>query len=133
MPEKINSLIASAMSVLTGAAVLVLCSTIQKLIIGANPFVLKGYIVPLLFGGITGLIIGRWHYRIRKLNQQLNQRVIKLESFLPICSNCKRIRIEGTDPDKQDSWQTTEQYFTERTDSKFTHGICPECIKELYP
>lgn len=50
-----------------------------------------------------------------------------LEGFLPICANCKKIR------DDEGYWQQIEHYIQSRTDAKFTHAICPECIKLLYP
>jgi hypothetical protein len=56
----------------------------------------------------------------------------KLEDILPICSNCKKIRLEGADPKNQDSWMEIESYISNRTETRFTHGICPECMKRLY-
>ena len=56
-----------------------------------------------------------------------------LEGILPICSRCKKIRIEGADPGDQNGWVSIEQYVGERTHVQFTHGICPECVKVLYP
>ena len=51
----------------------------------------------------------------------------ELRGFLPICANCKKIR------DDDGYWQQLEVYITERTDAKFSHGICPDCVKALYP
>jgi PAS domain S-box-containing protein len=48
--------------------------------------------------------------------------VRQLEEFLPICAYCKRIR------DDQDYWQQVEKYIGDHTGSKFSHGICPECL-----
>jgi hypothetical protein len=56
-----------------------------------------------------------------------------LEGFLPICSNCKKIRREGTNPAKQDSWVQIEAYISEKAKVTFSHSLCPECIKRLYP
>ena len=50
-----------------------------------------------------------------------------LTGLLPICANCKKIRND------QGYWNVVEQYITEHTDATFSHGICPECAKELYP
>ncbi|MCP4726531.1 MAG: hypothetical protein GY863_15915, partial [bacterium] len=60
-------------------------------------------------------------------------RVNKLEGLLPICSACKRIRLKETESKKQENWIQIEKYISDRTDADFSHGICPECIKELYP
>lgn len=50
-----------------------------------------------------------------------------LRGFLPICSNCKKIR------DDAGYWRQVEQYIEDRSEAKFSHGICPDCIKRLYP
>ncbi len=55
-----------------------------------------------------------------------------LEGILPICSYCKKIRLEETDPKKQDRWLKIESYISEKTEFQFSHGICPECMKKLY-
>jgi len=57
----------------------------------------------------------------------------KLEGILPICANCKRIRLEGCNPRDRDGWKTLEEYIEDRTEAKFTHSICPDCLKKLYP
>jgi hypothetical protein len=50
-----------------------------------------------------------------------------LKDIVPICMYCKRIR------DDQNYWQSVENYFREFAGFDFSHGICPECIKEHYP
>jgi len=50
-----------------------------------------------------------------------------LSGLLPICSSCKKIR------DDQGYWNQIEEYIGERSDACFSHGICPECAKKLYP
>ena len=70
--------------------------------------------------------------KIDELEKALS-RVKKLEGILPICSNCKKIRLEGTDPKEQDSWVQIESYISEKTEAEFSHSICPECMKKLYP
>ena len=51
-----------------------------------------------------------------------------LNSLLPICSYCRRIR------DGKDYWQSVEDYVSQHTDSKFSHGICPDCFgKQVRP
>jgi CRP-like cAMP-binding protein len=50
-----------------------------------------------------------------------------LGSFLPICANCKKIR------EKDGSWIPIETYISDRSETEFSHGICPECLKKLYP
>ncbi len=52
---------------LTGAFILSLFSIFQKIILNADPFALKGFVVPVLFGSFVGFIIGFYYYRIQKL------------------------------------------------------------------
>ena len=54
-------------------------------------------------------------------------RIKKLSGCLPICMSCKKIR------DDEGYWQAVEIYIHNHSDAKFSHGICPECVKELYP
>jgi PAS domain S-box-containing protein len=63
---------------------------------------------------------------IVKLQEALNQ-VQVLSGLLPICASCKRIR------DEHETWQVLEEYLQDRTKAKFTHGICPDCMRKLYP
>ncbi len=50
-----------------------------------------------------------------------------LRGLLPICASCKRIR------DDEGYWNQIESYITLHSEAAFTHGICPECSKRLYP
>jgi hypothetical protein len=60
-------------------------------------------------------------------------RIKKLEGILPICANCKKIRLEGADPRKIDGWVGLEKYIEDRSEVIFTHSICPQCMEKLYP
>ena len=66
---------------------------------------------------------------IRELQETL-ERVRTLEGIIPICSYCKKIR------DDQQYWLQVEEYISERTQARFSHGICPACrdrvIAELH-
>ena len=45
-----------------------------------------------------------------------------LESFLPICTYCKKVRNDS------DYWQEIEAYLHQETGTDFSHGICPDCF-----
>ena len=62
--------------------------------------------------------------RVRVLEKSLG---CTLGGLLPICMNCKNIR------DDSGAWVKMEEYIADRSDADFTHGICPECMKKLYP
>ena len=48
-----------------------------------------------------------------------------LEGFLPICSQCKKIR------DADGQWHRLETYISNHTNAAFTHELCQECAREL--
>lgn len=50
-----------------------------------------------------------------------------LRNILPICSSCKKIR------DDKGDWHFLEIYLRDHSQTEFSHGICPECMKKLYP
>lgn len=60
------------------------------------------------------------------LIKNLYQRIRILEGFLPICANCKKIR-------HKESWNQIEKYISDHSLAQFSHSICPDCIKKLYP
>jgi AmiR/NasT family two-component response regulator len=63
---------------------------------------------------------------ILELQNALDQ-VQTLSGLLPICSSCKKIR------DDEGYWNQLEAYIQDHSDVVFSHGLCPECAKELYP
>ena len=63
---------------------------------------------------------------ITELQQALSE-VKTLSGMLPICASCKKIRDDGG------YWQKIESYISAHSEAKFSHSICPECTKKLYP
>lgn len=59
--------------------------------------------------------------------QKAMQEVKVLSGFLPICASCKKIR------DDTGYWRQIEEYISTHSNALFSHGICPECTKKLYP
>ena len=102
---------------------------------------LKSFSLPMLpwslsftvFNGVIGFYYGTIKQAnlakeelISNLQKALTE-VKKLSGLLPICSSCKNIiNDEGY-------WQQIEEYITDHSEADFTHGICNECVKELYP
>ncbi len=75
---------------------------------------------------------------LRKTAEQEQERLIAelkdalakvrtLSGMLPICASCKKIR------DDKGYWTQVETYIHQHTDVDFSHAICPECVKKLYP
>jgi len=50
-----------------------------------------------------------------------------LSGLLPICASCKKIR------DDKGYWNQIESYIQSHSGAEFSHGICPDCAKKLYP
>ena len=46
-----------------------------------------------------------------------------LREILPICSYCRKIR------DDNDYWLTVESYISHHTNTRFSHGVCPDCMR----
>ncbi|MDA8124243.1 MAG: response regulator transcription factor [Deltaproteobacteria bacterium] len=64
--------------------------------------------------------------KIAELHRALDQ-IKTLRGIVPICANCKKIR------DDQGYWSQVEVYVRDHTEAEFSHSICPECMKRLYP
>lgn len=60
--------------------------------------------------------------RITELEESA-ERVRQLKRLLPICMYCKKIR------DDSDYWHEIEAYIRDQTGTDFSHGICPDCMK----
>ncbi|MBM4278202.1 MAG: PAS domain S-box protein [Deltaproteobacteria bacterium] len=63
---------------------------------------------------------------VRELKEALGK-VKLLSGFIPICASCKKIR------DDKGYWEQVEVYIRDHSEAEFSHGICPECMKKLYP
>ncbi len=86
----------------------------------------------LTFGIAVIVAVGRKMVQsIGKLQGTLLH-VRRLEGFLPICAQCKKIRLKGADLHDPNSWVAIEKYIQDRTDAEFTHGLCPQCATALY-
>ena len=64
--------------------------------------------------------------KVQELQNALND-VRTLRGIIPICASCKNIR------DDRGYWNKVEAYIRDHSEAEFSHGICPECMKKLYP
>jgi phosphoserine phosphatase RsbU/P len=64
--------------------------------------------------------------KVHELRQALKE-IKTLRGIVPICSSCKKIR------DDAGYWQQVEVYVRDHTEAEFSHSLCPECIRKLYP
>ena len=63
---------------------------------------------------------------IAELRDALTE-VVTLRGIIPICASCKKVR------DDKGYWNQIESYIRDHSEADFSHGICPECAKKLYP
>ena len=91
-----------------------------------------------IYGNVTGAIeslrditaakrLGEERERLIAELKEVIQKVRTLSGLLPICASCKSIR------DDKGYWNKLEAFISEHSEAQFSHGICPECAKKLYP
>ncbi len=91
-----------------------------------------------LAGRVTHFVAVKEDITARKQNEAERDQLIRdlqdalahvktLSGLLPICASCKKIR------DDKGYWSQVESYISQHSGATFTHGICPDCIKRLYP
>lgn len=105
-------------------------------------FVLKeGYLIlgekNILEGASVVAQLASLHNEQINMTRELHKKNLSLEKvlaeikilrgLLPICSSCKKIRND------EGYWTQLEVYIEEHSQVEFSHGICPECCKILYP
>lgn len=81
------------------------------------------------FGGYIGSCIDvtdRVEARLLIMREHESE-IKRLRGMLPICSSCKKIR------DDKGYWKQVEVYIRDHSEAQFTHGICPDCLRSLYP
>ncbi|MEZ4684341.1 MAG: 7TM-DISM domain-containing protein, partial [Caldilineaceae bacterium] len=64
---------------------------------------------------------------LERLVVERTSEIKTLHGILPICANCKKIR------DDEGAWRGLEEYISHHTDAEFSHGICTDCMEQLYP
>jgi hypothetical protein len=103
--------------------------------------ILKAFSVSMLPWSLAFMILsallGLFWGKIKQTDKEKSAAIIELykaldkvktlSGFLPICASCKKIR------DDKGYWNQIEIYISEHSEAEFSHGICPECSKKLYP
>lgn len=64
--------------------------------------------------------------KVEELREAIEQ-IRTLRGIVPICGHCKQIR------DDTGYWHQLEAYVRDHTEAEFSHGICPQCMRKLYP
>ena len=100
-------------------------------------FYQTGWFYLLCLVGTVGLLGAVYELRVIGLKareKELQSRVAEavanvkvLSGMLPICASCKKVR------DDKGYWNQIETYIREHSDTQISHGLCPDCVRKLYP
>lgn len=77
--------------------------------------------------GLQRKVIEEKRAKALQEQEQALEDVRVLRGLLPICASCKKIR------DDRGYWTEMELYITAHSEADFSHGVCPECARRLYP
>jgi len=97
---------------------LLLSSPVQ----GASLLIYTVTFIALCFG-LSVLNSQRVEYDLSRANDEVKV----LKGIIPICAACKKIR------DDKGYWTQVESYIRSHSEAEFSHGLCPDCVKKLYP
>jgi hypothetical protein len=96
-----------------------------------------GWFYLLCLGGVAGVIGAVYELRViglkareKKLQARVAEAVANvkvLSGMLPICASCKKVR------DDKGYWNQIETYIRQHSDTQISHGLCPDCVRKLYP
>lgn len=104
--------------------------SISELKLYRNTIMTNSFIGGFAFLLIIAIVINN-RYKIKlKAHEALKEYALhikRLEGFLPICSGCKKIRTNNSDPTNMKNWIQLEKYISEKTNAEFSQGICPNC------
>ncbi len=97
--------------------------------------VMAGTLAAVLFrahrsGQRVNLLLSQSNAALQDKNEALKEaleNVRTLKGLIPICAGCKKIR------DDAGFWNEVESYVARHSEASFSHGLCPDCIAELYP
>ena len=111
---------------------------INSIEVGIDKYIMKPLDMASLFSSVEkcaeNIMLEK---KIQQQNKERDELIIrlqdalanvkKLSGLLPICSSCKKIRNDNG------YWKQIEGYIAEHSEAVFTHGLCPDCVKKLYP
>ena len=89
--------------------------------VGANDFIEKPVHKQELLARVG------MHLELLAAHRSQAHEVKVLRGLLPICSFCKSIR------NKKGDWSRLEEYIDRNSEAEFTHGVCPDCLRDQYP
>lgn len=85
-----------------------------------------------VFGDLAAIALrNSWQHELieaktKSLESALAE-VKTLQGLLPMCCSCMKVR------DDENLWQRVDEYIRNHTNAQISHGMCPDCIRKLYP
>ena len=99
--------------------------------IGAVDYITKPFQVEEVLARVhTHITLSNLQKSLQEKNTQLQKAIDEIKTLrgiIPICAHCKKVR------DDKGYWNQVEVYIHNHSEAEFSHGICPQCIKDLYP
>lgn len=88
--------------------------------------------IATVFGELAAIALANSRHLdlLNEKNQELERAMSEiktLRSILPMCSHCRKVR------DDKGVWERLDAYVSDHTDTRFSHGLCPDCLREMYP
>ena len=102
---------------------MVACISQHFILLSFIDFTPRDLMINIFAIGIIAIIALLIHRFIYGLVQEIHT----LKGIIPICSTCKKVR------DDKGYWHQVESYIRAHSDVDFSHSICPDCLKVLYP
>jgi|GEM_PF-1052616 len=82
----------------------------------------QNWIAPVWETLLLTVIVGTCLFMVRRVERRIEY----LEGLNVICSHCRRVKLD-------DQWMPIEQWLERTSPVEFSHGLCNDCLKELYP
>ena len=91
-----------------------------------EPMNTLAFVAASTFRGSVIIFLALWFVRLSEHERALHQEVQTLKGLLPICSFCKSIKNDAGE------WEHLERFISRRSETKFSHGLCPSCQETHY-
>ncbi len=98
----------------------------------------EGFVFQFLTKPVSGddlLPILKEAARRHNLNKLVSAELAKAEKggmMVSMCSHCRKVRQPEANPLDKANWHELELFLGQRFGIEFSHGLCPECVEELY-
>ena len=123
----IYSFIALIINLIIFEFAIVFISPVPGMLLVVYNFFLVSMVLIFAYIGYFIERISRKNFIVSAQLMESLSEVRQLSGLLPICASCKKIR------DDKGYWKQIESYIRDHSEADFSHSICPDCVKTLYP